>query len=88
MPELGEDPGQFVEATPAERGPGPEAVECVVCGFQCCVVAVDADELEVVTAVEEGGGVAPGDVDDFRRKALDVAREALSGGPGLSLAPM
>jgi alanyl-tRNA synthetase len=36
----------------------------------------------------QGGGVAPGDVEDFRRKALDVAREALSGGPGLSPGPM
>jgi alanyl-tRNA synthetase len=36
----------------------------------------------------QGGGVAPGDVEEFRRKAREVARDALSGGPGLSPGPM
>jgi alanyl-tRNA synthetase len=34
----------------------------------------------------QGGGVAPGDVDGMRRKALDVAREALGAGAGMSTA--
>ncbi|HET8645096.1 MAG TPA: DHHA1 domain-containing protein, partial [Vicinamibacteria bacterium] len=36
----------------------------------------------------QGGGVAPGDVDAMRRKAVEVARTALGGGQGLSPAPM
>jgi len=36
----------------------------------------------------QGGGVASGDVDELRRRAVEVARVALAGGPGLSPAPM
>jgi alanyl-tRNA synthetase len=36
----------------------------------------------------QGGGVAAGEVEEFRRKAREVVREALLGGPGLSPAPM